>query len=488
MKKKVTKNKDFYGKVSREEYRTLKEGKSKRRIVIIAFSMVVLLFFLVTLSIIYTPNIIIKGSNKMKLTYNKKYHDPGYTATYLGKDVSDDVKVKGKVNPKKLGTYTIKYSIRKGVFSKSITRTVIVLDNKKPKITLEEGNEVLVCPYDEYKESGYKAIDNYDGNITKKVKVTKTPTKYIYEVMDSSGNIGRTTRKIIYGDREKPEITLKDGKKRYSFIHDDFKPSEVEIKDNCDKDIKNKLRVSSGVNKDKLGVYQVIYLVTDASGNETQITQEVEIIERGKNGTVYLTFDDGPKDGTTNVILDILKEENVKATFFVTGHGPDNLIQREANEGHTVALHTNSHNYALLYASAEAYFNDLNAVSSRVERLTGIKAKIIRFPGGSSNTVSARYVPGLMTTLTAEVKNRGYRYYDWNIASGDSDGINSPDGIYENVTRQLSKDRVNMILFHDIKPQTRDSLKRIIQFGKQNGYAFDKITDKTDEIHQHVNN
>ena len=149
-----------------------------------------------------------------------------------------------------------------------------------------------------------------------------------------------------------------------------------------------------------------------------------------------------------------LKEEGIKATFFVTNSGPDELIKREYDEGHAVGLHTASHNYSIVYNSVDSYFRDLGSVSDRVKRITGVESKIIRFPGGSSNTVSRRYVPGIMSTLTSEVINRGYRYYDWNLSSGDAVGGAPPSSndIYNNVVSRLSKDRVNMVLMHDNNP------------------------------------
>ena len=120
--------------------------------------------------------------------------------------------------------------------------------------------------------------------------------------------------------------------------------------------------------------------------------------------------------------------------------------------------------------------------------MTGSDAKIIRFPGGSSNTISRRYSDKIMSFLTKDVVEKGFRYYDWNLASGDAGEIHTAEGIYEHVTKNLSKDRVNMVLMHDIKPYTRDALKKIIEYGKENGYNFDKITEKTDMIKQRVNN
>ena len=142
-----------------------------------------------------------------------------------------------------------------------------------------------------------------------------------------------------------------------------------------------------------------------------------------------------------------------------------------------------------MYSSVDAYFDDLYSVQDRVKRITGYESKIIRFPGGSSNTISRRYTEGIMSTLTNEVVSRGFKYYDWNLSSGDAAGGHpTAENIKNNVINGLRKDRVNMVLMHDIKPYTRDALRDIIRYGRENGYAFEKITMETEMIKQRVNN
>ena len=157
------------------------------------------------------------------------------------------------------------------------------------------------------------------------------------------------------------------------------------------------------------------------------------------------------------------------------------------NEGHTVALHTASHKYEYVYSSEENYFADLNRVSDRVERLTGIKSKIIRFPGGSSNTISRRYNSGIMTRLTQAVKQKGYHYFDWNVDSRDAEGFGT-NGVYNNVVNGISLNRENVVLMHDIKSATRDAIRSIIQYGKNNGYTFRKLTYDTSMVTHWLNN
>lgn len=436
------------------------------------------------------PRIELKGDKKIVLNYKEKYVEKGWKASYFGKNITKDVISSGKVRSDKLGTYEISYKVGSGIFFRTVTRTVIVKDTEKPKLEIDS-SDIYVCPGDEVVPEKVKASDNYDGDISKKVKntINKEKNKIIYSVSDKSGNVKKVEKKIIYKDVEAPKLTLNGNEVVYLYLGDKFDDPSVGVSDNCDSNLEKNIKVDSTVNLGAVGDYQVTYSVSDKAGNEAKVTRQVKVNERSKNGTIYLTFDDGPQSGTTNVILDILKEEGVKATFFVTNKGPDDLIKREFDEGHTVALHTATHDYSIVYASNESYFEDLYSVQNRVKRITGYESKIIRFPGGSSNTVSRKYTPGIMSYLTQEVQNRGFRYYDWNLSSGDAAGGSpSPDDIYNNVVSHLSHDRVNMVLMHDIKTYTRDALRRIIQYGKENGYHFEAITMDTEMVTQRVNN
>lgn len=454
---------------------------------------VVVAFIIVFMAFIYeallVPKISLDGESVIFLNYKQKYVEDGFRASFLGNDITSSVKVSGKVDSYKLGTYIIDYFVKHGLFSKKVIRKVIVEDQSAPNIKLASVGDIYVCPGKEYKEEEFQAFDNYDGDITDKVSVERTKNSIVYRVTDSFGNKKEVRRNIFYKDKEKPNLVLEGSEVAYSFVGEEYRDNGYSALDNCDGDITKKVKITGNVNKEKAGEYILTYSVSDNNDNVAKVERKVIVSEQGRNGTIYLTFDDGPKEGTTNVILDILKEEGIKATFFVTNGGPDYLIKRIYDEGHTVALHTASHNYATVYSSVDAYFNDLLSVQDRVKRVTGYESKIIRFPGGSSNTISRKYQEGIMSILTTDVLKRGFRYYDWNLSSGDAErGNHSAEEIKNNVISRLSKDRVNMVLMHDIKVHTRDSLKDIIHYGKENGYTFEAITMDTEMIMQRVNN
>lgn len=465
-------------------------GKKKKLFIIIPIVIILLIFIIYfIIDTFFVVHITLKKGRFYTINYNTEYKEPGYKATLSGKDISDKIVTRGKVNSKKLGNYKITYTSKKGLFQKDVIRNVYVRDTSKPKITLDGVLEdIIVCPGSEYKKDNYKATDNYDGDITKKVKVISKKDMVTFKVTDKAENSTSVTKKIKYEDTIPPKLELAGDISITIYTGSNYNEAGYSAVDNCDGDISDNVNVTNNVNTSSPGSYEIIYEVVDKAGNKSDAKRSVKVINKPVGGTIYLTFDDGPQEGTTNVILNILKEEGVKATFFVTNKGPDYLIKREYDEGHTVALHTATHDYSYIYSNPDNYFQDLENVHSRVLNITGYDSKFIRFPGGSSNTVSRRYYNGIMSYLTKEVQNRGYKYYDWNISSGDAGSTTDPNGVYANVVNNLSRSRTNMVLMHDIKTYTRDAIRSIIRYGKENGYTFAAIDEATPMVTQRVNN
>ncbi len=464
--------------------------------IIISLLLILLLICIIILAL--TPSLELKGSKNIEIAYKGKYIDPGYKASFLGEDYSNKVVVSGYINTKKLGQYKITYRVSNSFFTNKVSRILKVVDKEKPTIRLIGADTVILCPNEKYKEKGFTALDNYDKNITKKVKIKKTKDKIIYTVNDTSKNQTKVVRNLIYQDNEAPEIIFENTSGEYIMQGDTYNYKNFKAEDNCDGDVTNKVEIKGNVDTSKPNKYTLKYIVSDSSGNKRTIKKTITVKNKnlysaygcGIKNAIFLTFDDGPASNTTNEILDILKEENIKATFFVTNNGDDNIIKREYNEGHAIGLHTGTHKYSEIYSSVQNYFNDIETVSKRVDKIIGIKPKIIRFPGGSSNTISAKYQTGIMTTLTSEVINRGYKYYDWNVDSEDAGKCAKKDEncIYESVINNLNKERCNMILMHDTKEITVKALKNIIVYGKTNGYSFYKIETNTPTVKHKINN
>ena len=451
--------------------------------------------FSFVICVILSPKIEV-DAKEITLDVGEQFIEPEYHAYVKNREVTDTVIKHGKVNSKKLGDYTIQYDVRYFIFENKKNVIVHVVDEESPVIELSGDSKVFVCPGKDYQEIGYHAHDNYDGDITDRVQVDLKDDEVVYEVRDSSSNYARNVRKVVAKDKESPVITLKGDSNIVLYVGSSYNEAGYSAHDNCDGDITSKVEVVSNVDSSFVGNYTVTYKVVDGAGNESVVTRNVRVVNRtvtqsnGGNGRgiIYLTFDDGPNVGTTDVILNVLKEEGVSATFFVTCNGPDYLIKRMFDEGHTVALHTASHNYSYVYSSVSNYFNDLDRVSSRVQRITGQKSMIVRFPGGSSNTISKRYSIGIMSRLVAELKGRGYHYFDWNVDSNDAGGAGSSTVVYRNVVNHLSLGRENVVLMHDVKTTTRDAIRDIIRYGKNNGYTFRKITYDTAMVTHSVNN
>lgn len=224
--------------------------------------------------------------------------------------------------------------------------------------------------------------------------------------------------------------------------------------------------------------------------SENKTAESKTTASNGKS-IAYLTFDDGPSS-ITNSVLDILKKYNVKATFFVINSGSYNktTLQREVNEGHTIGLHAYDHNYAIAYKDDNSYLDGIDKLRAKVKADTGFDSHYIRFPGGSSNTISKRYSKGIMSRITKTAKQRGYKYYDWNVDDDDAGRARTADDCYNNVVRELSPNRSNIVLMHDFGTNKKilDALPRIIEYCQKNGYTMLPIDDNTPEIHHGISN
>ena len=158
--------------------------------------------------------------------------------------------------------------------------------------------------------------------------------------------------------------------------------------------------------------------------------------------------------------------------------------------GNQIAIHSFYHKYPQEYASKQAFFDDLQKISDLVYNETGVRTNIFRFPGGSSNTISRKYSPGIMTTLTKEVQEKGYCYFDWNVSSGDAVSREQPKNTIIENCKKVPKSNTIVVLLHDsaVKNTTVDALPEIIAYYKSMGYSFGVLSEKTYPVHQKVNN
>ena len=201
------------------------------------------------------------------------------------------------------------------------------------------------------------------------------------------------------------------------------------------------------------------------------------------NKTAYLTFDDGPS-GNTDIILQTLQEENVKATFFVVGtDNADNLarMRRIVQEGHTIGMHSYSHSYKKIYASVEAFLKDMYQVFNLIKDTTGVTPTCFRFPGGSINS----YNKAVYKDIKAEMIRRGFVPYDWNVSSGDASTTKyTPEQLTGYVLNGIgSKSRI-IVLMHDSssKENTAQAVRQIIIGIREKGFIFAPLDYQTKPI------
>lgn len=197
------------------------------------------------------------------------------------------------------------------------------------------------------------------------------------------------------------------------------------------------------------------------------------------NKVAYLTIDDGPYPDTTPAVLDILEKEGVRATFFVVGRQVEKypqLVKAEHEAGHGIGNHTYSHDYNQLYQSPAHFLAEIHKTEDLIYNITGLRPRVIRVPGGTAGHFTAEYFNAV------DLEN--YLVYDWNVSAADTSGEISADQIVENVKEQTAGKQRVMILMHDTsgKTATIEALPRIIQYLREQGYAFGVITPEVRPI------
>lgn len=199
---------------------------------------------------------------------------------------------------------------------------------------------------------------------------------------------------------------------------------------------------------------------------------------------IYLTFDDGPSDGVTNMVLDILKENEVKATFFLIGNqieGLENVVKRIHQDGHSIGLHTWTHKFKRIYTNRDTFIKEMLQSKEKIKEVADVSPNIIRFPGGSQGRLTPNYL--------IELHSYNFKVYDWNMETVDGlkPGV-SPDRLYREATNGSEELSTIVLLLHCdyMHKNTCTSLPRIIKFYKDNGYEFKPITEETPELYSPI--
>lgn len=443
----------------------------------------------------------LQEGDQMTLEYGTHFLEPGFRVFLRGTrflqsgiELDRPVEISGSVNEQKLGKYVLDYRTDFLGMEAEALRVVRVVDTISPVITLVPDEEDLEAA-PEYREAGFSAYDNHDGDITSLVVRRVEEGKVTYQVTDSSGNPASAERQIPIFDQAPPELTLIGGDRVELPMGLEFAdPGYVAI-DKKDGDLTDRVTVTIDHPYVRYlpDSYQLTYQVADSDGRQSTVSRTLVTqpsprprILYPKGKTIYLTFDDGPGPDTAR-LLDILKRYDVSATFFVVDTGYPDLLQRMVNEGHSVGIHTCSHLYSQIYSSEEAYFEDLFAMQEKIQEATGVETWLLRFPGGSSNTIS-RKNKGIMKRLTQAVEDCGFSYFDWNVDSGDASDAQTPGAVFENVTAGVGENTYSVVLMHDIHSYSVDAVERIIRWGLKNGYRFLPLQTDSPAVHHVVQN
>lgn len=448
----------------------------------------------------YTVSLAVEGEAKILLECGDEFVPQPASATVYGSLLQKegkqvDVTVEDNVDPSCPGIYEATYRVECDVeflfFREKLlaeeTRIVEVVDTREPIIRLKSDPSVHVLPGEAYVEEGYTAIDACDGDLTAAVESRVEGNEVIYSVTDAAGNTTFAVRRIKYRDTVAPELSLQGRHYMFLKVGQPYEEPGFSAVDADEGDVGALVSVTGTIDPDAVGLYELKYTVSDSYGNTSSVIRKVRVTDAADvpeipmwdpqnpvstNGRViYLTFDDGPGPHTER-LLDVLDLYGIKATFFVVNTGNMEILSRMAASGHTVAMHSATHRYDKIYASEAAYYDDLYKIQNTIYTHTGILPRILRFPGGTSNTVSTKHAPGLMTQLSRDLKAMGYRYFDWNVDSRDASDAKSMEEVYTNVIKGCSGKDFSVVLQHDTMGFSVDAVELIIQWGLSSGYTF----------------
>ncbi len=235
----------------------------------------------------------------------------------------------------------------------------------------------------------------------------------------------------------------------------------------------------------KLGCFLTAVMLTLLAA----VPAEADDMPQEEEKVVYLTFDDGPS-AYTRQLLKVLDRYDAKATFFLvdTGLCDEALLQEMLSDGHSIGIHSLSHDFKTIYSGVDAYMEDLYAMQNLIREKTGFTTTLMRFPGGSSNTVSRRYSNRVMSRLVKRVEEAGFQYFDWNVDSGDAAGCLETEKIYRNVISGIRGKNQAVVLQHDVYGCSVRAVEQILIWGGENGYSFRALDSQSPTCHHPVQN
>lgn len=371
---------------------------------------------------------------------------------------------------------------------------VTVVDAQAPTIDLKVDPDYQADWLKGYVEEGYTATDAEEGDLTDKVTAKRLDGAVEYTVSDSAGNTTSVIRNINY-QLNCPAIELNGAAELCICALPWFTDPGFTAVDAQGNDYSAQVKVDGQVDSAAAGEYEIVYSLENDCGDTVSAKRSVTVqmddcgeVCEPEEKTIYLTFDDGPGP-YTDTLLDILDAYGAKATFFVTGAYPEyaRCIKRAHEAGHSIGVHTFTHWYGKVYSSEENFFQDFLAVQNLIYEQTGEYTQLYRFPGGSSNTASC-FNHGIITRLSQSLEAMGYRYFDWNVNSGDADGLTGATSVANAIIRGCSGKNCAVVLQHDIKGFSVYGVEKVLQWGQENGYSFKALDTTSPGMHQRIVN
>lgn len=490
---------DFEKDKPAERQKMSKRNKPTKNIFLIVF-----LYILFAGAVLFLvdgrhPKFYMTGEQQMVTACGSHFEDPGIYAVLTGRVFGEGTKrlpvqTMGKVDTETLGIYDVTYAVRYLFRNYSCVRTVAVEDMTPPEIILIHKADYRASWLRGYEEEGYKATDNIDGDITDRVVREETESSVRYTVSDSAGNETSVSRQIEYAST-RPEMLLIGSEVLHVPTGLSFQDPGCTARDSLGNDLTRYVVTDGKVIPYEEGAYELTYSITNAAGEmvrtkRTVITEAQDAPETvyPEDKTIYLTFDGGPGPYTDD-LLDVLKNNNVRATFFVTCMEPEysSCIRRAFEEGHSIGVLSAGNDYRSIYKDEEEFFADFRKVQELICDQTGSYTRLCRFPGGSSNTVST-FNDGIMTRLAKDLNGMGYQYFDWDLAPGDSGEATKTDVIYSNVINGITGRQTTVLQQHDTNEFSVAATEKIIKWGKRCGYVFRPLEVNSPPAHQTIVN
>lgn len=291
-------------------------------------------------------------------------------------------------------------------------------------------------------------------------------------------------------DLMRPVVTLEGERFMTLTAGEEYVEPGFTATDNHDGDVTDKVVVHGTVRPN--GRTYLKYEVTDSNGNTRVVKRRIDVEIPEDQKVIYLTFDDGPSEYTEE-LLNVLDEYNAKVTFFITNGDEEyhDMITEAYERGHTIGVHSFSHDVSEVYSSTRAFYDDLQWIQNLAVMKTDVVPNILRFPYGTGNTISESYEKGIMSDLTSTIHMHNYTYCDWNVNSDDCGEAQTEAEVVSNVIngiQELDEGEAPIVLMHDVNEHTVDAVDDIVEWGLANGYLFLPLVEDSPMVQQEVKN